>query len=127
MSMNMYNVLFGKGPHAKLLLAALSCTENDFYRFRDCYLDDKGRIAVYTRGGGGNRECRCDKHADPEARTAEFGGEWHDPACVRIVQATNRRHPCYLFDEDDGFDSTYATFYFSVPETMGGPRGVGED
>jgi len=113
--MSMYNMLFGKSPAAELLLGALGLTEGNFYRFRDCYLDEKGRIAVYTRGGGGNRGCSC---YEPEAGTVDVAGEQHTPGCVVVTHATNRKHPAYLFDEDDDFDSTYATFYFRVPETM---------
>ena len=91
--------------------------EGDFYRFRDCYLDESGRIAVYTRGGGGNRECFCEDY-EPEKMTDESLGEKHNPGCVSVMQSKNRKHPDYLTDDDDDFDCTYATFYFKVPKSL---------
>ena len=28
------------------------------------------------------------------------------------------KHPRYIFDKDDDFDSTYATFYFTMPKKL---------
>lgn len=92
--MSMYNMVFGVSGAAPLLLGALGLTEEQCGRFRDCYLTEAGEIAVYTRNGGGNREAYQD-----------------------VIDAL-ARHPCYLRDEDDDFDSTYATIYFRVPETL---------
>lgn len=36
------------------------------------------------------------------------------PGCIITHRLPN--HPCYQRDEDDGFDSTYATIYFKFPE-----------
>lgn len=80
-------------------------------RFRDAWVEkspDGPVIAVYTRQGGGNRECYCDG--------GELG-EAHVPdqcyaACNEALQA----HPLYLSDADDSFDRTYATFRFKAPE-----------
>jgi len=36
------------------------------------------------------------------------------PGCV--ISYRLPAHPCYLYDEDDDFDSTYATIYFKFPE-----------
>lgn len=71
----------------------------DMYpRFRDCFLVDEGHpeyddnfIHVYTRVGGGNRG-------------AGYGEE------------ELKQHPNYVADFDDSFDSTYATYVFSVPD-----------
>lgn len=88
--MSMYNALFGENPASEILLGLLGLERGDFYRYRDCYLtEDGGEIAVYTRGGGGNRD----------DNTTDVAG-----------------HPNYLSDSDDDFDCTYATYYFSVPE-----------
>ena len=113
--MSMYNLLFGQSNYADLLLAALGMTRSGFYRYRDAYLDAKGRIAVYTRGGGGNRECFCDAYAKDEDRTVDLDGDKHAPGCVVLKHRANRQHPAYLYNEDDDFDCTYATFYFAVP------------
>jgi hypothetical protein len=92
--MSMYNMVFGVSPAAPLLMAALNLKAADVGRFRDCYLTDAGEIAVYTRNGGGNRD------------------DYQD------VFDALEKHPQYLRDEDDDFDCTYATIYFSVPDTL---------
>lgn len=87
--MSLYNMLFGKNPNTKEILAALGLEECQVERFRDCFIED-GKIVIFTRTGGGNRE------------------DYPNEALVN--------HPNYLYDEDDGFDSTYAYYYFSLPE-----------
>lgn len=56
--MSMYNAIFGTNPFADLLLSAVGLDRSAVGRFRDCYIED-GMIAVYTRNGGGNRDCWC--------------------------------------------------------------------
>lgn len=89
--MGLYNVLFGMNQQADQLLAVLGLTRSSVGRFRDAFVAD-GEIAVYTRNGGGNRD------------------DYQD------VFDELRQHPCYLRDEDDAFDCTYATIYFRIPE-----------
>jgi len=84
--MGLYNLLFGQNPRAHVYLACLGLNPGDVGRFRDCYLKD-GTIAVYTRNGGGNRE--------------DYMPDFSNHANLR--------------DEDDDFDCTYATIYFSYP------------
>jgi hypothetical protein len=86
----MYNAVFGQNKASDVILATLGITRGDCGRFRDTYIAD-GKIAVYTRNGGGNREGYQD-----------------------VFDALSK-HPCYLSDVDDDFDSTYATIYFSYP------------
>lgn len=93
--MSLYNMLFGRNPASKFLLSLLGLDEMQVGRFRDCFLkrteDGVLQIVVYTRNGGGNR---------PDyAHVTDF------------LQA----HPDYVRDCDDDFDSTYASYYFSVP------------
>jgi hypothetical protein len=95
----LYNILNGVNPETPDLLGAIGMTTDDFYRFRDVYLDGD-TICVYTRGGGGNRECYCDKP--------------HDEHCVEPKQERLREHPLYIDDFDDDFDCTYATFRFKT-------------
>ena len=104
--MSLYNMLFGRNPASRLLLAMLNLTEGDVGRFRDCHLqrgdrleegqepaaDAPLRICVYTRNGGGNRD-------DYEAVTEAL-----------------RALPEYVTDFDDDFDCTYASYIFKVPE-----------
>lgn len=93
--MSLYNLIHGFNPLAGALLSALNLTPDACGRFRDCFLaradDGKLEIHVYTRNGGGNR-----------------------PDYIEVTQAL-RKHPEYIYDEDDDFDCTYATYKFSVP------------
>ena len=88
--MSFYNTLFGSNPLADLILATLKLTRQETGRFRDCFVAE-GEIAIYTRNGGGNRED-------------------YEEVFVQLS-----RHPNYLRDQDDDFDCTYATIYFSFP------------
>jgi hypothetical protein len=111
--MSLYNAINGVNPATFFLLPMLGEKHPDDYpRFRDCFAgeltndneDDqfgipKKRndlsakvISVYTRVGGGNRE-------DYQNEIDEL-----------------RSHPNYIKDYDDDFDSTFATFQFSIPK-----------
>ncbi len=88
--MSLYNMIFGKNPSTKEILALLGLTELDVERFRDCWIDGKeSRIVILTRTGGGNRE-----HYQNEKLTS---------------------NPYYIRDFDDDFDSTYAYYEFAIP------------
>lgn len=90
--MSLYNMINGVNPATFFILPLLGEKHPDDYpRFRDCFVTEDNEIAVYTRVGGGNRN-------------EGFGEE------------ELQSHPNFLRDEDDDFDSTYATYYFSVPE-----------
>jgi hypothetical protein len=131
--MSLYNTLFGQNPLASILKEILclesgaspewpkietgekkevwdpyddpdnpdgkkyiqKCIDCGYYpigRFRDIYYDPTSKhIVLYTRNGGGNRD-------------AYF-----------YVFDIIKKHPNYLNDYDDGFDSTYAYIEFSVP------------
>jgi hypothetical protein len=103
--MSIYNMIFGKNPASAALLALLGLKESDVGRFRDVYFTDAGEIAVYTRNGGGNRDCWG---------SAVDGAVCRCPGC--IIEHHLPKHPQYLRDEDDDFDHTYATIYFSIPD-----------
>ena len=164
----MYGLMFGENPASEFLLALLDLTKDDVGRFRDAYVEKDGEeIAVYTRNGGGNRECwhvdspewgisSC-KHEAREEETDEIvtltpeeieakgykpinvfvGGKRQAKTGKRIMKTCYTclepasaecgctgcvigyrlpAHPLYLRDEDDEFDSTYATIYFRTPE-----------
>lgn len=106
--MSMYNLLFGKNEDADKLLEILGLTKKDIGRFRDAYVTPDGQIAVYTRLGGGNREC-LDPGDDHESEE-----HW----CYRPEIERLQNHDWYDRDEDDDYDCTYATFYFDVPEEI---------
>jgi hypothetical protein len=115
--MGLYDVVMGDGHQRErgaLLLQILGVPT--VARFRDAWVEkgDDGEpvIAVYTRQGGGNRECYCD--ADPE--TPEFRAQHIPSDCYAACNEELARHPLYIRDADDDFDATYATFYFRVPE-----------
>ena len=91
--MSFYNLVHGENPMAHILLGLLGLTRGDVPRYRDCYWTGE-YICVHTRTGGGNRESYQDGN----------------DGLVML--------PTYVRDEDDDFDSTYANFYFTVPETF---------
>lgn len=91
--MSFYNMLFGVNPNTDLVLALIELKRFDIERFRDCGVDfDDEQIWVYTRTGGRNRE--------------DFPND-------KIVS-----NPHYIYDEDDDFDPTYATYYFRFPDEI---------
>lgn len=110
--MSLYNNLFGINEIAPALLRVLGFSHADIPRFRDCFLHGSC-IVVHTRTGGGNRlwyesEEKCRKEYPEEFLSGEApAGPWNSDL---------RKHVCYLKDEDDDFDCTYANFYFSFPK-----------
>lgn len=105
--MSLYNMLFGHNPLAGVALAALNLTPDNIPRFRDAYYDaEEDLLVVYTRTGGGNREYY-------DAPGSYYGEDKTGP-----FNSDLEAHPAYLRDEDDDFDSTYAYFYFNVPESF---------
>ena len=88
--MSLYNMLNGFNPACLILMPMLGRKQEEYPRFRDCFLEDD-KIAIYTRVGGGNRNCG-------------FGEEelYKDPNFVSTY--------------DDDFDRTYATYLFNVPD-----------
>lgn len=94
--MSMHQLLNGTNPATFFILPMLGRHPDTYPRFRDCYAlnDEFGNagIQVYTRVGGGNRQDYVE-------------------AIAELID-----HPEYVKNEDDDFDSTYATFTFNVPE-----------
>ena len=89
--MSLYNLLFGENSDTQIILAVIGLKRCDIERFRNCWIDDKA-IYVYTRTGGGNRD--------------DYPNE----------KLTS--NPYYLYDHDDSFDSTYATYLFKIPDEI---------
>lgn len=90
--MGLYNALFKVNVNAGAILAMLDLTPNDCGRFRDAWIEKGGKtVIVFTRNGGGNRE--------------EYQSVMDDLA----------KHPQYVEDFDDEYDSTYAHIRFNVP------------
>lgn len=99
-------------PATFFILPMLGKHPEEYPRFRDCFTEHTEQVIggelgvtreskprkkgdrfiyVYTRVGGGNRD-------GYESEIDEL-----------------RSHPNYVSDKDDDFDTTYATFKFSVP------------
>jgi hypothetical protein len=91
--MSLYNQLFGFHPLAPMVLSALKLHPTGIPRFRDAWYWDP-ELVIYTRTGGDNRS----------AYTAENDR-------LRAV-------PGFLRDEDDEYDSTFALFFYALPEIL---------
>jgi len=96
--MSIYNMIAGMNQLVVFyMLPVLGRHPDEYPRFRDAFYGDEnkegteGKIIVYTRTGGGNREA----HAEENDEITQMDG--------------------YCFDYDDDFDSTYANFVFDVP------------
>ena len=112
--MSLYNLLFGVNEIAPLLLFILDIDQPDEKwesgRFRDIYLNEDGtKVILYTRNGGGNRDHWSFSY--PEYKEGE---DCPCPGC--IITHKLKKHPNYIKDYDDDFDSTYAYIEFDVPE-----------
>lgn len=89
--MSMYNIMNGFNPACVVLMPMLGRKQDEYPRFRDCFLsEDKERIVIYTRVGGNNRN-------------SDFGEEklYEDPNFVKTY--------------DDEEDPTYGFYEFNVP------------
>lgn len=104
-------MLFKENPVGSVIKSAMRLDTPDGYatgRYRDIYIKDD-KVVLYTRNGGGNRECYSEKETkDSEACPCQ--------ACV--MKYVLPKHPNYLKDYDDGFDSTYAYIEFSIPDIL---------
>ena len=89
--MSLYNMINGFNPACVLIMPMLGRKQDEYPRFRDCFVTEENNIAIYTRVGGGNRNCG-------------YGEE-------ELYKDEN-----FLTTYDDDFDSTYATYEFKVPE-----------
>lgn len=89
--MSFYNMVNGFNPACVLIMPMLGRKQEEWPRFRDCFVTKENTIAIYTRVGGGNRNCG-------------YGEEelYKDPNFIKTY--------------DDDYDETYATYEFSVPE-----------
>ena len=90
--MSLYNSIMGFNPACVLILPMLGRKQEDYPRFRDCWVSNDGdKIEVFTRVGGNNRGCG-------------FGEE------------ELYKDPYFVSTYDDDFDNTYATYVFNVPD-----------
>lgn len=89
--MSLYNMLMGFNPACVAILPMLGRKENEYPRFRDCFVTEEGNIAIYTRVGGGNRNCGYNEE--------------------KLYEDEN-----FIKTYDDEYDTTYGTYEFKVPE-----------
>ena len=89
--MSLYNMVNGFKPACLIIMPMLGRKQEDYPRFRDCFVVNKKEIVIFTRVGGNNRN-------------QGFGEEelYKDPNYIRTF--------------DDDFDSTYGSYVFRVPE-----------
>jgi len=116
----LYNMMFGVNPLSKVYLQMVGLEIDDVGRFRDCFLSENGEvITVYTRNGGGNRECYCDpdyEDGDDKMSDVDMYGEKHFPRCLYLKNERMTQNEFYVSNHDDDFDCTYAYFEFRVPD-----------
>ena len=94
--MSLYNMPCGFSPACFWLMPMLGRKQEEWPRFRDCFLgENKDTIVIYTRVGGGNRECG-------------YGEE-------KLYEDPN-----FLKTWDDDYDSTYGYYEFKVPDKWRG-------
>ena len=90
--MSLYNLINGINPSVYVFLPMLGRHPEEYPRFRDCFLgDDDNSIIIFTRVGGGNRNC----------------GYGEDELS---------KDPNFMTTYDDSFDSTYGNYVFRVPD-----------
>lgn len=89
--MSLYNALFGFNSACVFFMPMLGRKQEEWPRFRDCYITEDNNIAIYTRVGGNNRG-----HGYGEEKL------YDDENFIRTY--------------DDDFDNTYATYEFKVPD-----------
>ena len=89
--MSLYNMMNGFNPACVFIMPMLGRKQDEWPRFRDCFVNEEGQIEIYTRVGGGNRGCG-------------YGEE------------ELYKDPNFVTSYDDDFDNTYATYVFNVPE-----------
>ena len=118
--MSLYNMLFGMNVSLTVMLSPfLPRKPQDFPRFRNVFTGDEedptgvdADIFVYTRMGGGNRECtQYALGGDSELDDADG-----NCICGACDAEKLEEHENCIKRYDDSFDFTYSTFCFIVPE-----------
>lgn len=89
--MSFYNALNGYNPACVLIMPMLGRKQNEYPRFRDCFVSENETIIILTRCGGANRNCG-------------YG------------EAEQYRDPNFIRTKDVEEDPTYGIYEFSVPE-----------
>lgn len=89
--MSLYNMIHGYSPACLIIMPMLGRKQDDYPRFRDCFVSSEREIVILTRVGGNNRN-------------QGYGEEdlYKDPHFIRTF--------------DDSLDSTYGYYLFTVPD-----------
>ena len=118
--MSLYNAIFGQNPLSKLLLKIIGVEESEIPRFRDVHFsEDNSKIVIFTRTGGGNRECYCYDYSEIPKEgpfITDEDGVPHEEYCSSYMNEKLTQKENYIQDYDDEFDCTYAYFEFSILE-----------
>ena len=77
-------------------------------------------VAVLNKKSFGGMELitPTGKFAEEKVHICEFPNSADCTCAGCIINYRLPKHPNYLRDQDDDFDSTYATIYFSIPPEM---------
>ncbi|MEJ2650179.1 MAG: hypothetical protein P8016_17435, partial [Sedimentisphaerales bacterium] len=109
--MSLYNLINGMNADLAVLISVIigENIQDKFPRFRDVFLEVeesryKADYYVYTRMGGGNRECWEDNKPDCKC-----------PACVA---AKIEQSPECVGRYDDNFDCTYSNFCMNFTDAQ---------
>lgn len=89
--MSLYNMVHGFNPACFYVMPMLGRKQDDYPRFRDCFVSSEREIVILTRVGGNNRN-------------QGYGEEelYKDSHFIRTF--------------DDSLDSTYGYYVFRVPD-----------
>jgi len=111
--MSLYRMIRGYNPLVSVIFQMMDIESPEgIPRFRDAYFKWKDIykqepiIVILTRTGGGNRET----YESPHLRV-DGGCHYMGP-----FNSDMRKLSGFIEDENDEFDSTYALFYYKVPE-----------
>lgn len=119
--MSLYNMVFGSNPASRIILATLGLSPDTVGRFRDCFISE-GAIAVYTRNGGGNRDCwhesdpkcgneTCKHHVEMEERRVQAfmpKGMWpNGKAPGNIFTSEGGVYGCYYLTDEKRMEPNY--------------------
>lgn len=130
-----------KDVSGEQLLEALGIPKDGVPRPRGVGVQD-GKIIIHTRTGGGNREyydsesiCRANypeyfkggSNYEEQLKSFQNGEKYQFDDFSPIPEPEEPKGPWnddlranqyYISDEDDDFDSTYANFWFKIPQHL---------
>lgn len=109
--MSFYNLINGVNPATFFILPMLGKHPEEYPRFRDCFVGELKNAEEKDQFGIPKKKVSEEKVISIYTRV---GGCNRDNYKSQIEELQNMSN--YLRDYDDDFDSTFATFVFSIPE-----------